>query len=90
MCCGAIKGASIAPNTGLIERGVLLLLLLLLALPRDDAAARRLTLLWVANNSMSLDLCASIAFREQWLVFGVEGAACYGGEAPSQQSAVAA
>jgi hypothetical protein len=47
---------------------------------RDDTTARRLTLLWVANNSMSVDLCASVAFSEQYLVFGVEGGSeCWAG-----------
>jgi len=48
---------------------------------RDDASARRMTLLWSASNSMTLDLCANIAFSEQRLVFGVEGGSdCWAGE----------
>lgn len=48
---------------------------------RDDASARRMTLLWSASNSMTLDLCANIAFSEQRLVFGVEGGSdCLAGE----------
>lgn len=47
---------------------------------RDDPASRRLTLLWVANNSMSVDLCASVAYSEQYLVFGVQGGSeCWAG-----------
>lgn len=47
---------------------------------RDDTTARRLTLLWVANNSMSVDLCGSVAYSEQYLVFGVEGGSeCWAG-----------
>lgn len=54
---------------------------------RDDATARRLNLLWVANNSMTVDLCASIAYSEQWLVFGVEGGSeCYGGTTPGRRN----
>lgn len=51
-------------------------------LRRDDAAARRLTLLWVANSSMTVDLCANIAFNEHRLVFGVQGGSeCWAGQA---------
>jgi hypothetical protein len=47
---------------------------------RDDAASRRLTLRWVANNSMTVDLCANVAYSEQWLVFGVQGGSeCWAG-----------
>lgn len=60
-------------------------------LRRDDTAVRRLTLLWVANNSMSVDLCASIAYSEQWLVFGVEGGSeCWAGALEAASEVVAA
>lgn len=58
---------------------------------RDDATARRLTLLWVANSSMTVDLCASIAYSKQWLVLGVEGGSeCYGGTRPGRRDVHAA
>jgi hypothetical protein len=35
---------------------------------------------WVANNSMTVDLCANVAYSEQWLVFGVQGGSeCWAG-----------
>lgn len=32
---------------------------------RDDQLDRRMTLLWESNNSMSIDLCAHIAYAEE-------------------------
>lgn len=48
---------------------------------RDNQLDRRMTLLWESNSSMSLDLCAHIAYSEEWSFWALQwGRECWGGE----------